>query len=62
MYICYTCIHVCIHQPILIVKIDNTYRPRRRHRHKCTKYKKCLAGMVSICMKQHLSNILGSCH
>ena len=32
-------------------------KPWRRHRRKCTKYKKCHGKMISICSKQHLSNI-----
>ena len=36
--------------------------PRSRHEHKYTKYKMCLCIMVVICIKQHLSNILGSIH
>ena len=33
----------------------NTIRPRFRHRHKYTKYKKCLSMMMLICIKQHLA-------
>ena len=32
-------------------------RPRSRHGHKYSKYKKCLIMMKLICNKQHLSNI-----
>ena len=32
-------------------------RPRSRHGHKYSKYKKCLSMMMLICIKQHLSNI-----
>ena len=35
-------------------------RPRSRHGHKYTKYKKCLNIMVVECIKQHLSNISSS--
>ena len=31
-------------------------RPRPRHGHKYTKYKRCLSIMMAICIKQHLSN------
>ena len=32
-------------------------RPRPRHGHKYTIYKMCLSLMMTICIKQHLSNI-----
>ena len=32
-------------------------RPRSRHEHKYSKYKRCLTMMSLICIKQHLSNI-----
>ena len=35
---------------------------RPRHGHKYTKSKMCLGIMMVICIKQHLSNILGSIH
>ena len=35
-------------------------RPRSRHGHKYSKYKKCLTMMMLICIKQHLSNIWSS--
>ena len=37
-------------------------RPRSRHEHKCTEYKKCVRMMVLACIKQHLSNIWSSIH
>ena len=37
-------------------------RPRSRHGHKYSKYKKCLSMMMLICIKQHLSNIWSSVH
>ena len=36
-------------------------RPRFRHGHKYSKYKKCLS-IIFICIKQHLSNIWSSIH
>ena len=35
-------------------------RPKSRHRHKYSKYKKCLSMMILICIKQHLSSIWSS--
>ena len=35
-------------------------RPRFRHGHKYSKYKKCLSMMMLICIKQHLNNICSS--
>ena len=32
-------------------------RPRFRHGHKYSKYRKCLIMTMLICVKQHLSNI-----
>ena len=32
-------------------------RPRSRHGHKYSKYKKCLSKMMLICIKQHLRKI-----
>ena len=40
----------------------NINRPRSRHWHKCSKYKKCLSIMMLICIKQHLSNNWSSFH
>ena len=37
-------------------------RPRSRHGHKYSKYKKCLTMMMLTCIKQHLSNIYSSIH
>ena len=37
-------------------------RPRTRHGHKYSKYKKCLSMMMLICIKQHLSNTCSSGH
>ena len=37
-------------------------RPRPRHGQKITKYKMCLSIMMSVCIKQHLSNISSSIH
>ena len=37
-------------------------RPRSRHGHKYTEYKKCLSMTMLICVKQHLSNISSSTH
>ena len=37
-------------------------RPRPRHEHKYSKYKKCLTIMMVTCIKQHLSNIGSSIH
>ena len=37
-------------------------RPRSRHEHKYSKYKKCLNMMMLIRIKQHLSNIWSSIH
>ena len=41
-------------------QIYNINRPRLRHVHKHSKYKKCLSMMMLICIKQHLSNIWSS--
>ena len=35
-------------------------RPRHRHEHKYTKYKMCLSIAMSVCIKQHFSNIWSS--
>ena len=37
-------------------------RPRPRHGHRYSKYKKCLTMMMLICIKQHLSNISSLIH
>ena len=37
-------------------------RPRSRHGHKYSKYKKCLSIMMLICIKKQLSNIWNSVH
>ena len=37
-------------------------RPRSRHGYKYSTYKKCLARMMLILTKQHLSNICSSIH
>ena len=37
-------------------------RPRIRHGHKNSKYRKCFSMMMFICIKQHLSNICSSIH
>ena len=66
--------YVCIHEIIRAItmkmkmKIKNKShrydinRPRSRHGHKYSKYKKCLTMMMLICIKQHLSNIYSSIH
>ena len=41
------------------MKKDHIYiinRPRSRHVHKYSKYRKCLSMMMLMCIKQHLSN------
>ena len=38
----------------------NINRPRFKHEHKCSKYKKYLTTVMLICIKQHLSNIWSS--
>ena len=65
---------VCIHEIIqlIIMKMKmkkknrshryDINRPRSRHGHKYSKYKKCLSMMMLICIKQHLSNIWSSIH
>ena len=40
----------------------NINRPRCKHGHKYSKYKKFLGMMMLICIKQHLSNIWISIH
>ena len=40
----------------------NINKPRCRHGHKYSKYKKCLGMIMFICIKQHLSNIWSSIH
>ena len=35
----------------------NINRPRPRHGHKYSKYKKCLSMMMVMCIEEHLSNI-----
>ena len=59
---------VCIHEitRLIIIKMKMKMKirshrydinsPKSRHRHKCSKYKKCLSNMLT-CIKQHLSNI-----
>ena len=37
-------------------------RPKSKHGHKYSKYKKCLSMMMLICIKQHLSNIWNLIH
>ena len=37
-------------------------KPRPRHGHRYTKYKMNLSIIMVVCIKQHLSNILGSIH
>ena len=37
-------------------------RPRSKHGHICSKYKKCLSMTMFICIKQRLSNTWGSIH
>ena len=37
-------------------------RPRSRHGHKYSKYRKCLSMIMLVGMKQHLSNIWSSIH
>ena len=61
--------YVCIHEIIRLIimkmkmKIKNgshrydINRPRSRHEHKYSKYKKCLNIMMLLCIKQYLSNI-----
>ena len=60
---------VCIHEIIRLIimkmkmKMKNRShrydinRPRSRHGHKCSKYKKCLNMMMLLGIKQHLSKI-----
>ena len=38
-------------------QIYDINKPRPRHGHKYTKYKKCLTVMMAICIQLHLSNI-----
>ena len=59
----------CIHKiiPLITMKMKikmkngsqkyDINRPRPRHGHKCSEYKKCLCRMMFIYIKQHLSNI-----
>ena len=35
-------------------------RPRKRHGHRYSKYKRCLCMMMLICIKQHVSNVWSS--
>ena len=64
------CIHVIMRLIIMKVKLKmknrshrySINRPRTRHGHKYTKYKKCLIMMTAICIKQHVSNIWSSIH
>ena len=37
-------------------------RPRPRHGHRYSKYRKCNSMMILICIKQHISNIWSSIH
>ena len=37
-------------------------RPRSRNKHKYTEYKKYLSMMMSVCIKQYLSNLWSSIH
>ena len=37
-------------------------RPRSRHGHKSSVYKKCLSMMMLLCIKQYLSNTWSSIH
>ena len=43
-------------------RIYDINTPMSSHRHKYSKYKKCLRMIVLICIKQYLSNILSSIH
>ena len=64
--------HVCIHEimQIIIMKMKTKVkrdsrkysinRPRSRHGHKYSKYRKRLSMIMLICIKQHLSNIWSS--
>ena len=53
---------------LIIMKMKNRLhrydinRPRSRHGHKYSKYKKCLSMAIRICIKQHLSNTWSSIH
>ena len=61
----YVCIHGIIELTILKMKMKmknrsqryNINKPRSRHGHRYSKYKKCLRMMMLLCIKQHLSNI-----
>ena len=65
---------VCIHEIIGLIPmkmkisvknrshIYNINRPRSRHGHKYSKYKKYLSTIMLIGIKQHLSNIWSSIH
>ena len=44
----------------LIVEIDYMFRVRCNHRHIYNEWRKCLNNIMSTCVKQHLSNILGT--
>ena len=60
---------VCVHEitQLIIMKMKmkmkkrshkyDIIRPRSRHGHKYSKYKKCLSMMMLVYIKQHLSNI-----
>ena len=62
-------VYVCNHEIIRVImmkmkmKMKNgshrydKIRPTSRHRHKYSKYKKCLNMMMLLCIKQHLRNI-----
>ena len=64
--------HVCIHEIMQLIimkmkmkmKIDSRKysinRPRSRHGHKYSKYRRRLNMIMLICIKQHLSNIWSS--
>ena len=61
----YVCIYEIIRLIIMKMKMKmknrshryDINRPSSSHRHKYSKYKKCLRVMMRICIKQHLTNI-----
>ena len=67
-------VYVCNHEIIRVImmkmkmKMKNgshrydKIRPKSRHGHKYSKYKKCLNMMMLLCIKQHLRNIWSSIH
>ena len=60
---------VCIHEIMRLIIMEmkmkkknrshkhDVNRPRFKHGHKCSKYKKCLSMIMLVCIKQHLSKI-----